>query len=48
MIGFPSGSVDKESTCNAADLDSIPGFTPEDVLEQEMATESSILVWRVP
>ena len=24
--GFPDGSVDKESACNAEDLDSIPGL----------------------
>jgi len=24
--GFPGGSVDKESTCNVRDLDSIPGL----------------------
>ena len=43
MIGFP-----KESTCKAGVLDSIPGSIPEDVLEKEMATYSSILVWRIP
>ena len=48
MIGFPSGSVDKESTCHAGVLGSIPGSIPEDVLEKEMATYSSILVWRIP
>ena len=26
MAGFPCGSTDKESTCNAGDLDSIPGL----------------------
>ena len=25
-MGFPCGSADKESTCNAGDLDSIPGL----------------------
>ena len=25
-LGFPSGSDSKESTCNAGDLDSIPGL----------------------
>ena len=42
-LGFPPG---KESACNAADLDSIPGW--EDPLEQGMATHSSILAWRIP
>ena len=26
MIGFPDGSVNKESACNAGDLGSIPGL----------------------
>ena len=26
LMGFPCGSVSKESTCNAGDLGSIPGF----------------------
>ena len=25
-LGFPGGSVDKESTCNMGDLGSIPGW----------------------
>ena len=43
---FPSGSDGKESICNAGDLGSIPelGRSPED----EMATHSSILAWRIP
>ena len=31
-LGFPGGSVDKESTCNAGDLGSILGW--EDPLEK--------------
>ena len=38
---FPSGSDDKESTCNAGDL----GW--ED-LEEGMASHSSILAWGIP
>ena len=34
------------SACNAEDLGSIPGS--EDPLEEEMATHSSILAWRIP
>ena len=41
-MGFPGGSVSKESACNAGDL----GW--EDPLEKEMATWSSILAWRIP
>ena len=26
LLGFPGGSVGKESTCNAGDLSSIPGL----------------------
>ena len=43
--GFPGGSDDKESACNAGDLGLIPGFDP---LEKGMATHSSILAWRIP
>ena len=45
-MGFPGGSVGKESACNAGDLDSILGW--EDPLEEGMATPSSILAWRIP
>ena len=38
------GSDSKESTCNA-DLGLIPGW--EDPLEEDMATHSSILAWRI-
>ena len=35
----------KESTCNAGDMGSIPGSGR--LLEEEMATHSSILAWRI-
>ena len=38
MMGFPGGSDDKESACNARDLALIKG----------MATHSSVLAWRIP
>ena len=44
--GFPGGLNDKESACNAGDLDSIPGW--EGSLEKETATLSSIFSWRIP
>ena len=44
--GFPGNSVGKESTCNAGDQGLIPG--QEDPLEEGMATDSSILAWRIP
>ena len=40
--GFPGGSDCKESACNVGDL----GW--EDPLEEGMATQSSILAWRIP
>ena len=43
---FPGGSEGKESSCNAGDLGSIPGW--EDPLENGIATHSSTLDWRIP
>ena len=40
------GSNGKVSACNAGDLDLIPGSRGP--LEKEMATEPSILTWRIP
>ena len=45
-MGFPGGSVSKESTCNAGDLGSTLGW--EDPLEEVMVTHPSILAWRIP
>ena len=45
-MGFPGGSNDKESACNAGDPGSIPGL--EDTLEKGITTQSSILAWRIP
>ena len=45
-MGFPSGSIGKESTCNVGDLDLIPGW--RDTLEEGMATHSNTLAWRIP
>ena len=42
-LGFPGDSVGKESACNAREMGLI--LTP---LEEEMATHSSILAWRLP
>ena len=44
--GLPSGSDDKEYACNAEVLGWIPGW--KDPLEKGMATNSSILAWRIP
>ena len=45
-MGFPYGSDGKESSSNAGDHGSFPGW--EDDLEKAMSTHSSILAWRVP
>ena len=45
-MGFPSSSDGKVSACNAGDPGSIPGR--EDPLEEEIATHSSALAWRIP
>ena len=44
-MGFPGGSHGKESTCNVGDLGLIPGSGRS--LEKQMATHSSILVWKI-
>ena len=44
--GFPGGSDDIESACNAGELGSTPGQV--DPLEKETAAHSSILAWRTP
>ena len=42
---LPSHPRNKESACSAGR----PGFNPwEDPLEKKMATQSSILAWRIP
>ena len=43
---FFGGSDSKASAYNAGDLVQFPGW--EDLLEKEMATHSSFLVWRIP
>ena len=43
---FPGGSVVKNLPANAGEVGSIPGSA--DPLEKEMASQSSILVWRIP
>jgi len=43
---FPGGSDGKESVCNAGDQ--VLSLCREDLLEKEMVTHSSILVWRIP
>ena len=45
-MGFPVSSAGKESTCNVGDLGLIPGLGR--FPEEEEATHSSILAWRIP
>ena len=45
-LGFPGGSDNKESACNAGDSGSTLG--QEEPLGKGMATHSSILAWRIP
>ena len=47
--GFPDGSAVKEFACNEETQEmQVRSLNQEDLLEKEMATLSSILVWRIP
>ena len=46
FLGFLGGSAGKKSACNEGHLGLNPGW--EDPLEEETATHSSILAWRIP
>ena len=48
--GFPGGSVDKESACQCREMQEtwVQSLGREDLLEEVMATHSSVLVWRFP
>ena len=46
MGACPGGSVAKNLPANEGDTGSVPG--PDDPLEKEMATHSSILAWKIP
>ena len=45
-MGFPSGSVGKESASSAGDL--VQSLAWENALEEGMTTHSNILAWRIP
>ena len=48
-MGFPDGSLGKESTCNAGDTGDAGSVSgQDDPLEEEMAIHSSILAWIIP
>ena len=44
-LGFPGGTSGKEPTCQETWVQSL-GW--EDPLEEEMATHSNILAWKIP
>ena len=44
-LGFPSGSVGKNSPANTGDMGSTLGW--EDPMENAMATHSNILAWEI-
>ena len=46
ILGFPGGLDGKESACNVGDW--VWSLCWEDPLEEDMATHSSILAWRIP
>ena len=43
-MGFPGGSVGKESACKTQ----VRSLGQEDPLEKGMATHSNIVTWRIP
>ena len=48
-MGFPSGSVGKESPAMPKTQEMpVQSLDQEDLLEEGMATHSSILAWRIP
>ena len=48
-FGFPGGSVGKEPTCQCRRHKmKVQSLSPEDPLEKEIATHSSIFAWRIP
>ena len=45
---FPGGSVVKNPPTNAGAAGDVGSISKEDPLEKEMATQPSILAWRIP
>ena len=47
--GFPSGSIVKNLPANAGDAGNAVWFLSQgDTMEEEMATHSRVLAWRIP
>ena len=47
-LGFPSGSVGKESAVQEMQEMWVQSLNQEDPLEEGMATHSTILAWKIP
>ena len=47
QLGFPGGTTGKDSPANAGDTRDV-GLVPGELLEEGMASHSSILAWRMP
>ena len=47
-MGFPDGRAVKKLPANAGDIGLIPCLGREDPLEQDMATHSRNLAWKIP
>ena len=48
LLGFPGGLVGKNLPANAGDTKQVSSLGWEDPPEEEMATRSSILAWKIP
>ena len=48
-LGFPGGTSDKESSCNAGEMQEtqVQSLGREDPLEQEVAAHSGNLAWKI-
>ena len=46
--GFPGGASAKEPASHAGDKTQVRSLGQEDLLEEGLATHSSILAWRIP
>lgn len=47
--GFPSGSLEKNPSCNAGDpWEAGSSLSWEDPMKKEITTLSSILLWKIP
>ena len=48
-MGFPAGTIGKESTCQCRRLETrVQSLGQEDPLKKKMAIHSSVLSWRIP